>query len=222
MPRKSGRTGRKKSQPLEKKIKSIVARTIHQAEPLHSRYVGSDAAAISSTWSVVDLSPVAQGDGFDQRVGDAIVARSIHFRGIVARETGASYIDYPRIMIVKWMPNSADEPLVAGTISGQILDSTWIFSIAQYVRDLVDRKKFKVIMDKSLVLGAPDPTFASDKAVVTQFNFVHRFKTAGRILYDRGATDGSGKYYLLFRGTHTVASGDNSYLSYTSQLRFDP
>lgn len=154
-----------------------------------------------NTFTIAQLTPIAQGDGDQNRDGDKVAARSLELRmTLIPNATSTS--DTARIMVVHWKGNLLGNPPGASTIleSTTNVDSPNAWDYRDQYTVLYDQK-----LDLSLVNGNKHILLKKGlKNKVVNFNGVNASDyTSGQIFLFMLCTDNTNKasinYYSRVR-----------------------
>lgn len=204
MPRKLAARRQSLNQKQVSKVKRIVKRQVMSMNEWKHHVLDVPGDAISTSGQVTDLSAVAQGDTDVTRDGDEINAHSISIR---YSWTCPDTTNVVRVIIFQWLPDST--PVIANILNPL---TAGLETESHYNTDKADQ--FKILFDKTQV---------SYQAVSAQNHsppYVRRKLRLRKkkIKFNAGATDGSGKVYLLALTDSGVTTHPTLY--FESRLNF--
>lgn len=131
------------------------------------------------------LCTPAQGDAYNERIGDRIEPQSLRLRlGFISAGT----TNMIRLIVFRWkVDNNMDAPSPADLlVSGYV--GTAMAPIAPILQTQTAKDNFTILMDKTVFLSETTrETFYLDKTI----------KLRGRIGFNAGATTGNGHLYCL-------------------------
>jgi len=192
----------KKSKPtpkVTKATKTYVAKAITANKEMN--YGNIDNSQHSISYDVPLLahwSPIAEGTGIDQRLGDRIepISLDMNYRMLLQNDSIA------RVIIFQWRPDNADEaPSMTKILQ---IPSTAQSVHSPYVLNQTDRSKFQVLYDKSYI-GDGSVYYIHTKKSLTRF--MNKY-----IQYNTGAvTTGKAQIYVLGFSATTNASGPSTF-----------
>lgn len=158
--------------------------------------------SLSSSFAVTELSQVAQGNTLYGRIGNEVIAKGIHLRGVIHSNIVRS--TYVRTFLV-----GTTDSIDATYATGEWFDTsvTGIGDTALAVTGLnqiycrLNKNKFKVLFDKTYRLGANQVTDGSNTRT---FNI---FRKLNKRLKFEGNTYGPGNQNYRYLWVTVVAEG---------------
>lgn len=185
--------------PLSKRQKRDVTRLIHRNQELKYVAGSQNAAAVSSTATVVgNPFDVSQGDTDSQRDGDQLMwCGHIDFRVSVTNSQGATGDIYNnvRIIIFQWHPNST--PSAANILLNGATGAPDCYSL--YNHDL--RQQFKILFDKVFVTaGNGNAATTPNTNIVNTGVKVYKIpltKATKKVQYSGGGLTGTNRLYIF-------------------------
>lgn len=213
-------TGRRRetahlSAAKRKEVKEIAKRVVNQGkETKHLETTGS-AVAVTQTAVLTNLTAIPQGDTVSTRSGDQVKLTRLYGRLNVLQDDGGTGSNRMRFLIIQWKPNNADEAISYSKLfeSGTAAN----IAIDDFVNDKVDRAKFKVLWDKTLLLP-PESDHTTNPNKLYKINLFGK-KLARKIIYEPTSTNGSGCLFLVHANSQANAA-DDSAISYRFVAEF--
>jgi len=118
------------------------------------------------------LCPVKQGAGFNERVGEQILLKTIHIKGHIATDwltnDSPTVPTHLRLMLVYDRESNGGTPTISDILLDVDEDGTGTSGVFAGL-NLRERKRFHIFRDKRLYYCGPDPTYQStvNRAVIT-------------------------------------------------------
>lgn len=204
-------------------VKQYVRRQIRKGTEHKYKDTQQSAVDVTSTVNFIDLSAISQGDGINNRDGDACKPFQLQLKAQIVRDSGstADTWDNVRIVLFQWKPDSAiDAP---GALSDLFHGSGTNTHLCLPHVDQSLKKKFNIFYDRLFTLTdrngvAIRPIDGRGPYRNISINIFGKRKFAP-IFFNAGATSGKGKVYMLVYSTQ-AAGADNSRIYYQSLLHF--
>lgn len=218
MPRKYRKPRKSMKKPVTiKTVKRLIGNKMEDKyKQIASPLAGT---ALSSTPTLVHLTPISQGDGAQTRDGDEVNLKSIslryHLRSDDTLNNGSNNLSVSnivRVMIVQWKEQSV--PTAA-----QILEDDSAILNLQSHYNWQNRRNFRVLYDRrhNLVPHMSLGTSGTSEVVPARANgqtLIFGKKLAKKLSYDAAATSGEkNSIYLMFIANTTTGAPEIFYES---------
>lgn len=205
---------------LSKKLKSLEGDI--EVKHITQTFTATNFAAATAATQIILVNPVAQGDDYNERIGDKIKMTSFQIKGVIVRQNADLGKQTARMILVY---DAA--PKGAALTFGEVLDlggvAAGLTPYAPYNLDYVG-SRIKILYDKSWVLNPQVPDGWVDAAgiiTVSGYAPVQKLIKAnvpiGRVAnYGLGtagavASIATGSLYLLFMSTESLGAGTTTY-----------
>lgn len=195
----ASRQARAKRQRLATGEKAEVKRLISAAKE-KKYYQLTFSSGVDTTGTVVDCTPIPQGDSDSHRDGDEATIQEVDFSLLVR---GADSTNLVRVVLVQWYQSTT--PTLANVIQGYEGSANLDF-IRPTVHDT--RKTFHVMYDRTFSLNDNSTGSADGYQIL-----VKKKLTPGRkkIQYTAGSTSGFNKIYALMFSDSGAAANPTPY-----------
>lgn len=197
MPKTKLIIAKKKRPSFAKKVERVLNK---QSELKY--YYSSLDTTVGTTASILSLSSISQGNSVTTRVGDRVNPTSLSIRGRVAVADAYNLV---RILVFKWNNNNLSDSPTSAELISNISSGEAITTSAPLVH-----KNYKMLLDKTLVV-------TTDNAA-RYFKYNIKLNRDKEILFNAGANNGHGLYYVCVVSDSAAASHPDVYLQ--SRLRF--
>ena len=166
------------------------------------RYIINNALLNPSyNGSLVQFTPIPQGDTDSQRQGDQVRLTSVQLRAYVRLTAESSYVF--RCIIFRWNEHTSVSVPTVGTVLDIVGSAN--SPISTYVQDNVRQKLFKILYDKTITIDNTGPS-------TKKFQMKRRLGTP--LSFQAGTTDGRGHIYMLTISNQPPAVASNYYYAY--------
>lgn len=213
MPRKAKSKAKTR---VSKQVKKYVKGAIHRNAETKQVYTIAVTQTLSNADSIIDLTNIAQGDGYNTRDGDKIDLRQAKIRFQAYRKSGATAGTYDnvRVMVVQWRLNTTDTSFTGFPDTTE--NTATSCALAPVTKRTALTSKFRILYDKWFTLTERGETPSSYK----NLHISIPAKKLSNVRFNAGATGGVNKLYLVVRGDYAGASGDGSMFGYSTRVLF--
>lgn len=181
-------------------------------ESFHINNVSSQD--VTSTVAFIQLTAIAQGDSYNERVGDAASLKSLKSNIILVRDDNATADTYDNVRLITfiWHPDTANETPNSAL---DIIEQTTYPYLSALIKDKALRSKFTLLDDRWVTLapregGDPKASYAKIKI---------RKKLKKNIYFNPGVTTGRNHVYHMVIGENS-SGANNSQMFYDSMVTF--
>lgn len=166
-------------------VKSIVSKQIRNHDEYHSYTAFGTLGPTSAVAQVVDLTSVAQGTAYYQRLGALINVKDIILKFRVAEHGSAANDTIVRLIVLKWFEDNsgAADPTMA-----DILEDTSVATNHVIMSFKADDRKFTILKDESFA-------FNTDVEFIMRNYVINR--GLGRVQFESGVNTGRNHIYLM-------------------------
>lgn len=161
---KKGKRVTKKKGPTTKQLERRVTKLEHQEE-LKYHDVYSTTSWNNNTTTTLVLSLIAQGDDFNQRIGEEITAKYLNIRmDCGAAPTTIDPLRYRIVVFWDLQANGSGPEPFAGTNANQgLLDNLTINSAMLAPLNYRTHDRYKILHDKIITINPNDPSIGTLK-----------------------------------------------------------
>jgi len=202
-PRRKRRNTRKSRGPTTKQLAIRIKKLEHTDELKYIHF--NDTTAVSTSGIALGLSVLAQGDDFDQRIGEEVTAKymNMKLRYTMSPSSGTSQI---RIIVFWDMQTSGLGPdllTAAGTLNATaLLDNNTTTNSVMSPHNYRTKKRYKILMDR-VFTKQPDDVLAEQILMINR-----NFKLGGaKIKY---ASSGSNTAAIVSRSLWVAVFGNTT------------
>lgn len=178
--------------------------------------VSLDSLGVDTTGTVSLLNGVGRGTDIDEREGREVNMRSVQLRYIVYTNTEAASDQWGRVILVYDRQSNGTAPAITDVLQTNSITA---------MRNLENRKRFKIFMDKTFVINASYQTAAALNTASNNHFFEEYYRKLSHPVTFNSGTAGTiadittGSMYLITMGT--AATGTTSSLcGLKSRIRY--
>lgn len=169
-----------------KAIQKLVKAELKKTEEIKYNQQNHQFQGISDAGTVYDITPVNQGTGDTQRIGDEIKVNAIQIRfQAIAGDT----TNYLRIIVFQWIPNDAAVPAIGNILNSQGGSVPYI--TAFYNNDTLGNN-YIVLCDKVYSLSQNGSNYAIQRNMYCPMKYAKK-----KVQFDAATTQGQQKFYVL-------------------------
>lgn len=178
--------------------------------------LSSSADTIDTTGSVTLLNGCARGNDINQREGREITMKSIQIRGAVSANAQATNDQWARVMIVYDRQTNGTAPAVTDVISSSGICG---------MRNLENRKRFKILMDRTYVINANYTGAATIYSACNNHHFLEYYRKLDHpVVFNSGSAGAvsdisTGSLYMIRIGSVTAGTAAAA-ITFCSRVRY--
>jgi len=164
--------GANKKVPNNKQLATRVKK-LEKSEEL--KYIDNYSTLDADTGLLFNLTSIGQGDDFNQRVGEEIVAKYLNFKCFLTRSPATNVLSALSVrLILFWdmQTNGANPDMIASTstLTGALLDDSTCTNLMLCPHNYRTKHRYHILMDKLVIINFNDIGSNCQKKVKKNLN----------------------------------------------------